>query len=212
MDKRKNFRQVNMNSYAKRISILFFVCISLLLLSESTSASRAPLMLGIKTGYSMPADGDLEATMLTGVEAQFAVTDQRVFLIEMDYGSKAGISGSYTGNVSQSGNAISQFAVVSLMQFNGGTRKAGLYYGAGLAYTNYRISSIVTTASGAMFVVNAKPSRLGGLFTLGYGGRSGLYAEARYLFAGKKMWNPLINAKTDLGGFSLNAGYRLKLK
>ena len=201
-----------MKTNTKKISILFFICFSLLLLPETASASRAPLMLGIKTGYSMPADGDLESTMLTGLEAQFAVTDQRVFLVEIDYGFKSGISGPYSGNVSQSGNAISQFAVVSLMQFKGGTRKAGLYYGAGLAYTNYRISSIVTTASGAMFVVNAKPSRFGGLFTLGYGGRSGLYTEARYLFAGKKMWNPLINTKTDLGGFSLNAGYRLALK
>lgn len=200
-----------MASTIKQLSLIVAAFTILSSISASAQQNSAPLMLGLKSGYSMPADGDMESTMVTGIEAQFAVSDERVFMIEYDYASKSDLSGTYTGNTSQSGTAISEFAVVSLMHFENGLEKPGLYYGAGLAYSTYRFSTIVTSATGAMFSVNSHPSRLGGILTLGYGGRKKFYIETRYLYAGKKEWNPLTNQKTDLGGFSLSAGYRLAI-
>ena len=200
-----------MKTNTKKISILFFVCFSLLLLSESASASSAPLMIGVKTGYSLTSDSEFENRMLIGAELQFAITDRNIFVVEASYGPSAGMSGSYPGNTTQTGDATSLYALASIMRFpkSPGT---GLYYGGGLAYITFNISTVFTTSSGAMFMVNSRPSRLGIHLTAGWGGREKFFIEGRYLYTGKKQWNPFANQGTDLGGLSLNAGYRLAIK
>lgn len=189
--------------------LILFIIMGISVIPVSAQPNGKPLMIGIKTGYSMPADGDIDAIRLTGVEAQFAITDKQVFMIEFDSGAQTNISGSYSGNISQAGNVITEYSIVSLMHFSNGLGKPGIYYGGGVAFTTFRFNSIFTLPNGSMFLVSSRPSRFGALLTLGFGGRKKFFVEARYLFTGKKAWNPFNNQKTDLGGFSLNAGYRL---
>ena len=60
-----------------------------------------------------------------------------------------------------------------------------------------------------MYNIKSRPSQTGVVALIGYKpGKSGLSLEARYLFAGKKQWDPLSSDGMNMGGFSFVTGYR----
>lgn len=183
----------------------------MLLIPICTYASPEHLLIGVKSAYSLPTKGSFESTLLTGIESQFAITDNTVFMLEYGYGSAADISATHANGTTETGSYIHDMAIVSVMRFPEGKGSRGIYYGAGIAYMKYRISSVVTSGT-SVFSVTSQPTKLAGVVTLGYEGRQNFFVEARYIYAGKKNYNSLIGESTDFSSMTVNAGYRFAIK
>ena len=188
---------------------LIFTTILVLTFTTACLAKSEPLLISFKTGAFVPDDGIFESTAMAGIEARFAINDDRVFVIEYSAGDAQSFTTGPMNGVSQTGSMQTETVSVGVLEFP--DMKRGIYYGGGLAYQTFRISSVFDV-SGDSYSVTTQPSRLAGYVTLGCALKQHYFVEAKYLYAGKKAWNPFSAEKTDLGGLSFNVGYRYAYK
>jgi hypothetical protein len=177
----------------------------------AANGATGALPAGLKTGYFIPADGDLDNTMTSGLEFDFAMGPKHLLSMEFLVGASANCRDSAPGAVTHECKAVTQVMTMSVITRS--KKSAGLYFGLGLANVTHRISLLTSIAPGETYFITSQPSRTGLLFTLGYGKQdTGFMLEGRYLMAGKKRWNPFSDAGTDMGGLFLSGGYIYMIK
>lgn len=194
--------------------LLFSILTVLLISSANSLASERkdarPLYIGIKTGALFPADGDFKITNLVGVDVQFQLNSKYVLLIEHNFSATKDYTPTVAPAPGLNSKAGSNFSAVSITKFPRRKSAVGFYYGLGVARATYRINANLASG-GLIYTVTSEPTRLGGLVTIGYGGRSRLFIEAKYLYTGKKRWSP-VGGDNDLGGLTLSTGYRFTFR
>jgi len=199
-------KSINDEGKMKKLAYAFLTA---LMIAAAPAACKAddgrPLPVGVKIGALVPAGSGINTAFVAVADASFALDKHHRLMFQFGSSDSAGCSIDDPGVVVSYCSADYQFVSASVFRMHGADR--GLYHGIGFAVMRNRLSYQAVYGN-TSYVVSSKPTRLGLLLTLGYGGIKGPFVEANAMFAGSKQISPVTKNSIKMDNISFSAGNR----